>query len=93
MGDRVLMQVVNNEGEFGPVVYCVWSWSNVPKFVKELKKRMSDRQNDIPYSTANLAQIAMGNDADNLGFGIWNATAILTAEDSHGDAGVVLIDF
>jgi hypothetical protein len=39
-----------------------------------------------------LVQECIDGNEGNLSFGIWNATSILTAADSHGDGGVVLID-
>ena len=54
---------------------------------------MEGRTNDIPYASARLLQEAMGDHTEgSTGFGIENADLLLTREDSHGDAGVVLID-
>ena len=91
MGDRVLMQVVGSE-EFGPVVYCHWAGSYTPQIVRRLAKRMEGRPDDVSYTTARLVQEAIGGDTDNLSFGVWNAKRVLTGADSHGDAGVVIID-
>lgn len=90
MGDRVLMQCVQGE-KFGPVVYGHWSGYQAPKIVARLKSRMESRGGDLDYWSARLVQEAIDNEG-NLGFGCWNASAQLTAEDSHGDAGCVLID-
>ena len=93
MGDRVLMQCFSSEtNDFGPVVYGHWSGSDSKEIVGELKARMKSRQNDVEYASARLVQIMTGTDTGNTGFGIWNTDALLTAGDSHGDAGVVLID-
>ncbi len=93
MGDRVLMQCYSSEtNEFGPVVYCHWTGHDAKEVVQLLRKRMQSRQKDLAYSSARLAQIAMAGDDGNLSYGIWNADHKLTAADSHGDAGVVLID-
>ena len=93
MGDRVLFQVVSKDsGKFGPVVYAHWSGENAPEIVRELKARMGTRTDDIAYATARLLQVAMGKDAGGTGFGVWNASAVLIEKDSHGDAGIVLID-
>ena len=93
MGDRVLMQCYSSKtGVFGPVLYCHWAGSDAPQIVKALRDRMAERPGDPDYSSARLVQIAIGNDASALSFGIWNATALLTESDSHGDAGCVLID-
>lgn len=94
MGDRVLFQIVakNRPNQFGPVVYCHWSGSLAPEIVRALAKRMEGRSDDMSYATARLVQECVGDDGGNLSFGVWNADKKLTAEDSHGDAGVVLID-
>lgn len=94
MGDRVLFQVVRKSDteDFGPVVYCHWSGERAPEIVKALAERMMDRTGDVSYATARLVQECVGTSDGALGFGVWNANARLTDKDSHGDAGVVLID-
>jgi hypothetical protein len=91
MGDRVLMQVVKGD-EFGPVVYCHWAGESTPEIVRRLAVRMADRPGDLEYSSARLVQEAINGADRSTSFGIWNAEKKLTAADSHGDAGVVLID-
>ena len=94
MGDRVLFQVVRKGTEdFGPVVYGHWSGSDAPRIVSALADRMAARPGDVEYATARLVQecVALYPDG-NTGFGVWSATARLTEENTHGDAGVVLID-
>jgi hypothetical protein len=90
MGDRVLFQVVKGK-EFSPVVYGHWSGSKAPAVVARLAKRMKGREGDVEYTAARLVQELVGDAEGALSFGMWNAKAVLTAEDSHGDAGVVLI--
>ena len=94
MGDRVLFQVVSRHQPeaFGPVVYCHWSGGRAPQIVRALAERMVERPNDIDYATARLVQECVGESTGSTSFGVWNATHKLTADDSHGDAGVVLID-
>jgi hypothetical protein len=54
---------------------------------------MTARRDDVEYVAARLVQECTALDPDGfLGFGIWNASKRLTEADSHGDAGVVLID-
>ena len=92
MGNRVVMQCVDASGNFGPVVYGHWSGEDTPEIIRRFTRRMQGRDNDIEYATARLVQ-EMCNGADgNTGFGCWNADHILNEADSHGDAGVVLID-
>lgn len=93
MGDRVLIQCHNSKtGDFGPVVYGHNSGGDAMAAVARLRARMESRPGDLEYSSARLVQELIGRDTSNLSFGLWNAGALLTAEDSHGDAGVILLD-
>lgn len=94
MGDRVLIQIHSKaEGDFSPVIYGHWSGDAAPAAMARLRERMKGRTGDVSYTTARALQELMGNMPDgNLGFGVWNAPALLTAEDSHGDAGVILVN-
>ena len=93
MGDRVLFQVVNGAVNAGPVVYCHWAGDRAPEIVRKLAARMSARPGDMDYATARLVQECTAEDPDGaLGFGVFNAKGRLTEKDSHGDAGIVLID-
>ena len=101
MGDRVLFQVVTSKGDaVGPVVYGHWCGSDAPAIVRRLADRMAARPGDVEYASARLVQEVIATAPDtSLGVGVWNAPTLgggmserLTAEDSHGDAGVVLID-
>ena len=95
MGDRVLFQVVNKDrSEFSPVVYghnLGYRWRNI---VKDLEAQMATRRNDVQYIGARLVEIASryAGTGGALGLGMWNIDHVLTADDSHGDAGCVLID-
>lgn len=102
MGDRILYQVVSKYDrmtktalEFSPVVYGHNSGHNWKEDTAKLAKKMRDRS-DVQYAAARLIQIMIGDHPfsvnDNCGFGIWNIDRVLTADDTHGDAGVVLID-
>lgn len=93
MGDRVLFQVVSAVGNMSPVVYCHWAGYRAPHIVRALKARMVGRPGDVSYAAARLVQECVSpQPSGNTGFGLWNATTRLTEEDSHGDAGVVLIN-
>ena len=93
MGDRVLMQCINKKtGEFGPVCYGHWSGGDVHRIIERLARRMVERPDVVEYSSARLVQEMIVFEDGCLGYGLWNTDRILTAEDSHGDAGVVLID-
>ena len=91
MGDRVLIQLTNGD-KFSPVLYCHNSGHRALEIIDATKQRMATRGGDLDYSFARLVQAAIGTSDDNTGYGIWNAEAILTADDSHGDAGVVVVD-
>jgi hypothetical protein len=92
MGNRVLYQVVSGK-EFSPVVYAHWSGYKAFQICKRLEERMKGRHNDVPYAAARLLQEVIGTEVEgNAGYAIWNADKVLTAEDSQGDAGVVIID-
>lgn len=98
MGDRVLMQCYSSKtNEFGSVVYGHWAGGEAKDIVMRLALRMKERGGDIAYSTARLVQEMIDCSGElgkkhSAGFGVWNAEKLLTKDDSHGDAGVVLID-
>lgn len=93
MGDRVLFQVVSTVGNMSPVVYCHWAGYRATHIVRALKARMVNCPGDVSYAAARLVQECVSpQPSGNTGFGLWNATTRLTEEDSHGDAGVVLIN-
>ena len=97
MGDRVLIQVVNGQ-EISPVAYGHWCGDRTPEIVARLKRRMKDRPGDVSYTFARLVQEMTNGDDGALSFGCWNADVSvgsdgrITAKDSHGDAGCVIID-
>ena len=91
MGDRVVLQCYG-DGEVGPAVYGHWSGQDALAVIERLRERMRARPGDVAYWSARLVQELTRMDRGCLGFGIWNAPAKLTAKDSHGDAGVILID-
>lgn len=101
MGDRVIMQIVQRNrltgDTFGPMVYGHWAGHSTPKIVEALAAKMQDRLGDVAYQSARLVQMILDDGGslmqrDNCGIGIYNADAVATEDDSHGDAGVVLID-
>ena len=94
MGDRVLFQVIssaNKPTEFSPVLYGHWCGSRAPSICAAIKARMRGRPG-VSYTAARLVQEAIGYSNGNLSYGLSNAEGVLTAEDSHGDAGIVLVD-
>jgi hypothetical protein len=94
MGDRILLQCHSSKtGEFGPVAYGHWCGSAGPGIVAQLAIQMKNRPGDVQYSSARLVEIMCSPDpGGDLSVGIWNTDRLLREDDSHGDAGVVLID-
>jgi hypothetical protein len=91
MGDRVIVQV-GTKDNFGPVLYGHWCGHDMPLIVRKWAARMASRKGDVSYLSARLLQDMIGKDQDQTGFGILNAIAIQEAGDSHGDAGVIVVD-
>lgn len=92
MGDRVLFQVIDSQGRVSPVVYGHWCGSEAKKIVAATIKQMDGRVNDVDYTTARLVQNILGGDKGNTGCGVFNQEKKLTADDSHGDAGCVIVN-
>lgn len=94
MGDRVLMQCFSSEtGKAGPVLYLHDMGHKADAIARRLAARMTGRSGDVAYSSARLVQEGLvGNESGCLGIGVMAGGTLLTAADSHGDAGIVLID-
>lgn len=97
MGDRVLVQLVseateNSPARVSPVLYGHWSGDEAEGWLKQLTERMGDRLCDISYSFARLVQIALGDDKEITGYGVFNQAGKLKPEDSHGDSGVFVLN-
>jgi hypothetical protein len=92
MGDRVLVQLISGD-EVSPVLYGHWSGNDGKEWLNELILKMGDRLDDLSYSFARLVQLAMKNSVDSvISFGVWNATKKLELSDSHGDAGIYILN-
>lgn len=91
MGNRVLIQFVNGK-DVSPCIYGHWSGGAAADTLKALRLQMSDRPSDIAYVAARCVGRLIGADDASTGFGLWNAPKKLTAKESHGDAGVFLVD-
>lgn len=94
MGDRVLLQVIKRNGlpGYSPVIYCHWLGGEAVEAIKRLAVRMDKRRGDVDYIAARLLQEAINGDGGDTGFGLMNVNRVLTAEDSHGDAGIILVN-
>jgi len=91
MGDRVLIQVKAGTG-FSPVCYLHWSGDSAPALIRETAELMKGRDNDVAYCFARLVGVCHTSTPGNLSLGVWNADALLTSGDSHGDAGIYIVD-
>ena len=97
MGDRVLVQFVGLDWTggpkvFSPIIYGHSSGSEMPAVLARLRERMEGRHCDVQYVPARCIQEMTGGCKGNLSFGMWNAKGVLTAEESHGDAGCIVVD-
>lgn len=105
MGNRVLIQFVASahtdkfgqkfKAEFSPVIYGHWYGSQAAEMLVALHRQMSDRGADVSYIAARaIGRMCAdsGADGQSTGVGLWNAKRKLTSEDSHGDAGVYIVD-
>lgn len=91
MGDRCLIQFYDGK-DFSPVVYLHRHGEQANEFLDIHDKVMQDRKGDLNYSCARFIGICHEKIRPPLSLGIWNAHHIMTEEDSHGDAGVILVD-
>lgn len=91
MGNRVLVQFKSGD-EVSPVVYGHNAGHDAPQLIKQLREQMDSRNDDLAYIAARCVQQFIGGDRGQLGFGIWNADKELTAEDTHGDGGVYVVE-
>jgi hypothetical protein len=93
MGNRVLIQFVGNDGDFSPVIYGHWHGSNAAQTLIDLQKQMESRGGDVSYIAARCVErMCLSDPGGDTGFGIWNTDKPLTEDESHGDAGVWLVD-
>lgn len=97
MGDRVLIQLRTRE-EVSPILYLHWGGSCAAEIIHRAEKRMKSRGCDLHYAFARLVGAAHDVTPGNLSVGVWNAPTSnnvpqeLTDEESHGDAGCIVVD-
>ncbi len=92
MGNRVLIQFINSE-EVSPVIYGHWSGRDAADVINALREQMADRADCVAYVAARCVGRLIGGETESsTGFGLWNAAERLAAKDSHGDAGIFLVD-
>ena len=92
MGDRVLIQFKRGN-DVSPVIYLHWGGDKVIELLNRHDKLMENRMGDVAYSAARFCGIVHSTDPEgSLSLGIWNQEKELVEEDSHGDAGCVVVD-
>lgn len=104
MGNRALVVFHDGDGNsYSPTVYLHWQGSQVPKLLAEWRALMEGRMGDLSYGCARFIGICHVASAGNMSLGTWNtepgvreesnaARVKRWTEDSHGDAGVFLVD-
>ncbi len=83
MGDRVIYQCTNNKGEHSSALYLHWGGNDAVAFVKNLLKQGVSIGD--PWVNVELVP-----DYDREC--IMETTGLLTAADTHYDAGIVLVN-
>lgn len=97
MGDRVLFVVTDNQGTIPEAsIYGHWSGERAMRCARELAEYMADRPGDVSYASARMAGILHVGVKGPLSVGLMPAPASLDPDtlrnESHGDAGVILIN-
>lgn len=94
MGDRALIQFKGRDAsEHSPVTYTHWGGYDVRARLAELRELMRGREGDVSYTAARFVGICHQASEGNLSLGIWNHDGLLTADDSHGDAGCFVCEW
>ena len=99
MGNRASI-IFFDHYRVSPTVYLHWHGDSVPAWLDQLGPIMKDRKGDAFYAAARFVGICHAQIAGNLSLGISSNTlslanlrdANLMAEESPGNAGVVVVD-
>ena len=99
MGDRALV-IFHDQHTVSPTCYLHWDGSTVPRFLEHLKDTMQGREGDASYAAARFLGICHAFIPGNLSIGVWSNSYTLAdlangyrmAKDTHGDAGVVVVN-
>jgi len=95
MGDRALVQFTDGD-TLSPCVYLHWDGDQMQtllaKLLDQTQDLMKTRGPDVAYVAARFVGICHEARPGNLSLGLWNQDTVLTAGDSHGDAGCFVID-
>jgi len=92
MGDRVLIQMTD-EREVSPVLYMHWNGTEALDIIKAAEERNHDAY-DMSYAFSFLTREADKYSDNTPSFEVfnWDKNRLLTADDSHGDAGCIVIN-
>lgn len=91
MGDRVLVGFKSG-GDYSPTIYMHWAGSDAAKMIADAQHLM--RKGDASYAAAQFCGYAASKISSTTGLGLLDAldgTKGL-ADQSHGDAGVYVVD-
>lgn len=89
MGDRALVVFTEGEGRHGPSVYLHWSGNDVGELLTRAAPNM--RAGDAGYACARFVGHCHEQIPGGLSLGLFN-TPEDGRPDSHGDAGVFIVD-
>jgi hypothetical protein len=83
--------------EVGPVCYLHWSGCVVFPTIERLRTLMADRNGDVSYATARFLGLCCYRLPGSTSIGCWNGPeslhqARISDPESHGDAGVLLVN-
>lgn len=99
MGDRVIIVCHAGPGDIAPAIYGHWAGHNAPERIVEAGKLGILRRGDPSYAAARLCWHMIQSSGDTssaLGYGLLSSPEDLEPEtleqESHGDAGVILLD-
>lgn len=86
MGDRVTVQLVDNNENFSPILYGHWCGNRADDIIKKAAPIM--RKGDISYAFARLVGVFHNETGPDQGLslGVFNASEI-QEEDTQGDNG------
>jgi hypothetical protein len=99
MGNRALV-VFHNDDDVSPTVYLHWNGDDVPYYLEQLKLLMATRLGDPSYAAARFVGICHNHISGPMSLGVMaNTFAVADVKDpermaaeSHGDAGMVVVD-
>lgn len=93
MGDRVLIQCVSDKtGEVGPVCYSHWLGDESPEIVSNAVEHLLNTATTNSVSVATATIVAEMAKSQKHNVECWSEEKRLTEEDTHGDAGIIVLN-